>query len=800
MKALADDLPFWHFDNDLMVYSDGSLGGGFKLSGYDISCVSPEEINRFSQSIENMLTSTEDGLKLQVFYNISDDLSDIIDSHIDVSKEACKAYQPIAKARERFFQKKLKTKQYFRPEIYFFVRSAPFTYKKQGLFEKDAKYKKLSLDDYQGHKEGFLKSLNQVESSLRSTGLGVEKLSSKKWFEVCFQFLNFQRAENIASPSLRGGGDLFSESLNSQLCLTDMSYDKGGVKIGEYIFRVVSLKTLPEGQTFASMIDSFTKLSFHFWITQNIHILDQAKEKAKLELQRRIAHSMAAGSKNVSDLESENKLAHIEGLLRDLLEGSLKLLSQDFSVIVWGKSKKEVDHKCDEILKAYRSLNQAEGLMETLPAKDAFLKALPGACEGFRHKKMKSSNIAHFMPLYSYWAGNKRPICLLPNRDNGLFGLDPFNPELPNWNGITFGGSGSGKSFTICQLALMFAGLAPKTPRIIFIDNGRSSERLVEVLEGEFLDFKLDSGMCLNMFDLSKGETKPSPEKIKLILAVLELILKDEQASTLPKRQKSLLEEAIYQVYEQTDATPTLSDLKKILQRHELKEMQDYAKILYSWTGDTAYGKLLDGKTNVEISKDVVTIEVQSLNNYSDLKDVILLLLTSYIQETSSADFERPYLLIVDEAERLFQTELAKQFVITCYRTWRKFNSAIWCLSQNYKDFMQDKNLRDSLLPNTTHLIILRQRKIDWKDFQKTFDFTDTQVEVIKSLEIVKGSHSEFFYLQDEKQTVLVLEPEPLSYWICTSDGNDKVKINQESRENPNLRKIEVLESISYRN
>ena len=78
-------------------------------------------------------------------------------------------------------------------------------------------------------------------------------------------------------------------------------------------------------------------------------------------------------------------------------------------------------------------------------------------------------------------------------------------------------------------------------------------------------------------------------------------------------------------------------------------------------------------------------------------------------------EMERPTQLIVDEAERLFKTELAKQFVITCYRTWRKYNAGIWAISQNYRDFLSDPEVRDALMPNSTNVIILRQRKIDWR-------------------------------------------------------------------------------------
>ena len=118
-------------------------------------------------------------------------------------------------------------------------------------------------------------------------------------------------------------------------------------------------------------------------------------------------------------------------------------------------------------------------------------------------------------------------------------------------------------------------------------------------------------------------------------------------------------------------------------------------------------------------------------------------------------------------------------------------------MSQNYKDFLSDKNLKDSLLPNTTSLIVLRQRKIDWDDFQKTFDFNDAQMSSIKSLEIVKRKYSEFYYLQDEKDALLRLSPDPLSYWICTSDPNDKAAIEVAKQQFPEKGMLEILQHLA---
>jgi conjugal transfer ATP-binding protein TraC len=375
------------------------------------------------------------------------------------------------------------------------------------------------------------------------------------------------------------------------------------------------MNLLPEGETFSSMVDRLSKLPFHFWMSQNIQTLDQKKEIEKLEMSRRIAHSMVSGSQNVSDIESESKYSQIEELLRELMNVSERLVSSSLTIIYWGESTEELEKKSEEILRAFRAMNQSEGLVESFSAEDAFFKAAPLVCEGFRHRKMKSSNCAHLMPLYSCWTGNKRPVVLLTNREGTPFAIDPFAKELPNWNGLVFGGSGAGKSFTISQLMLQFCNQNPK-PKIVWIDNGASSEKLIEVMDGEFIDLNLNSGICLNMFDLEGGEAKPSSSKIKLILGCLELILKDEDKPGLPKREKALLEESIFDAYKKADGkVPQLSDLRKILANHGVLEMRKHADVLYSWTGETAYGRMLDGQTNVKLGKDLVTIEIKGLDD-----------------------------------------------------------------------------------------------------------------------------------------------------------------------------------------
>jgi len=791
--SLSAQLPVWQFVNDFLAFSDHSFSAGFKIQGIDISCMDHQEINLIVDQLEKTLLSLDSGCRLQIFYRLHPNVTERLKHHLEVSKDATPDLREVAMFRHQFLKNLADKGTFFRPEIFIFIRSSRPQLKPLRFFEKEKKWQAISELELENNLKYFEKVVKQVESSLTASGFQPRTLENQEWMDLMFQHLNPERPDQIGFPLLQPDDNHFSNSLADQLCLTDLEVHPKGIKTGSTLSRIVSLKTLPERETFASMIYHLMKLPFAFDISQTILIPDQKREQEKLAVRRRLANSMAAGAKNMRDLESEAQLRDVETLIEEIISGSEKIVFSDLNVIIRGTSEDELDEKSTEVLKAFRQMNSAEGVLETLPSFEGYMKCLPGRCEIFRSRKIKSSNAAAFMPMFMSWEGNQRPVAIIPNREGVLVNVDPFAPELPNWNGILFGGSGAGKSFTVAQLILNFIAQSPM-PKAIWIDNGASSQKLVESLGGEFIDLNLESGICLNLFDLGE-EIKPTPSKIKLILAVLETILKEDEKPSLPKREKAMLEEVIYQTYDKcSHGTPRLSDLKENLKAHSSVEMRNYAQTLYSWTGSTAYGRLLDGDSNVHLTKNLTTVEISGLNSHPALQNVFLLLLTDFIRAEAAKDLKTPYLLIIDEAWRVFQaSESGKEFALECYRLMRKIFAAIWCLSQNYRDFLSDPQIAEAILPNTTHVFVLRQKKIDWADFQKSLGLKDAEIEAIQSLEIRKGEFSEVFYMQDEKRSLLRIRPDRLSYLICTSDGKDKAMIEDLAAANPQLSRFELL-------
>ena len=188
---------------------------------------------------------------------------------------------------------------------------------------------------------------------------------------------------------------------------------------------------------------------------------------------------------------------------------------------------------------------------------------------------------------------------------------------------------------------------------------------------------------------------------------------------------------------------------------------------------------------------------MRGLDTHRRASNLFLLLLTEYIQREAAKSHAQTYLLIIDEAWKFLQSKSGAAFTIEAYRTFRKLNAGIWAISQNINDFKLQEEIANAILQNTPNRIILKQRGVNWDDFKTVLALNNAEIEAIQSLQQEKGKYAEKFFLQDANSAILRIEPDPLSYWICTTDPRDKARINDVREKNPNLTHLEVLKKIS---
>ena len=197
---IGDSLPLWHFEKDKLVFNDGSLGVGIKLKGIDISTATHEAINSFCQQLRNLLNSLEEGIRIQIFYRLSSDISDLLESHEAQASNISPETLPIVKSRMDFLRSNMQQKNFFSPEIYFFVRSKPYRFKKKGIFTKSQKFEQVFEDEFEEHEGDFNRVINQIYEHLENMQLAPTKLLSKEWFKLIFDYFNLERSEVIGHP------------------------------------------------------------------------------------------------------------------------------------------------------------------------------------------------------------------------------------------------------------------------------------------------------------------------------------------------------------------------------------------------------------------------------------------------------------------------------------------------------------------------------------------------------------------------------------------------------------------------
>lgn len=787
--ALADYLQIWGFEQDYIIFGDGSLGFALDCVPVDVSSWSDERINTYSDKIAQFLNSLPANLDIQFVQDIVPGNHKVITQH---QKLAEKSNNETAKSlsMERVVRLTQSDSLGDIPthQLKVIVRKplSQGLIGKTSIFSKEKHFQEISESKLAREIEFISRIKENITQGLSQLEIISQQLSSDELANLLYQQWNPSRRIPFRSYD--------PEEVRNTLLYSDIGINLSGFVIGTTHFRVLSLKILPD-QTFASMAAKLRELPFKSRLLVTVHVPDQTKEIEGLQTQRRIAYSMAVGKRTgVSDLESTAKFQDLEGLLEQMIAQGQKVFHVSVTVLLQHELESELENQVDLTLAKFRELGGAEALTETLAAFDIFSQvALPNARSKERSKRIKTSNLCDLVPLYGPWPGHETPSILLKSRMGSLLSFNPFDSSLSNANQLVSGGSGSGKSFMTNLLLLQ---MLKENPKVFFIDIGGSYRKLTENLSGQYVELGVNDYLSVNPFDLAPGETKPSSHKIKFIVGLVELMTKEDGDARIPKLARAEIEEAVQRVY-QISKSPRLSDLRELLLKHPDKEIQTFGKILAPWCGNTPYGKFLDQSTTIEFQRDIVAFDLKGLESYPDLQGVCLYIITDLVWREVQRDRSKMKFIVFDECWKLLKDEAGLVFIEEVFRTVRKYFCSATAISQDLNDFLSS-SISSALLPNCSVKWILMQNQSDFTKMKEALGLNDNEVELIQSLHQEKGQFSEAFLLAGpERRTIAVIEPTPLELWIATTDPRDLSAIEDLKKKEPNLSQIEILKMLS---
>ena len=784
---LADYLQVWGLEENHIIFSDGSFGLGFQLKAIDASCWSTDQANEYSQKLIQFLNGLPPDLDIQFVSDIKSGNDEIIRRHQTSDISESEVVRELTSARVKKFSELDAKGLLPNHGLIIFVRrkSNSSLLKKASFFSRKNDFKEMADHKLKSELTASERLSHDLASSLSALGLEPEALSPETILKLIYQQWNPARSISL--------GSLNPDNLQNGLLFTDVGIDQKGFAMSDFNYRVISLKTLPD-QTYAVMAAKLRELPFDTRLSLTIHVPHQQQELETLQTQRRIAFSMVAGKKTgVTDLESEAKFRDLETLLEQMVSQGEKVFHMSLQVLVRSRSLEDLDDKVSEVLVKVRELAGAEAMEETIAAFDIFSElAIPNSRCKERIKRIKSSNLCDLLPVYGPWVGHKDPKILLRSRLGSLVSFNPFTSELTNSNQIVSGGSGSGKSY---MTNILMMQMLKENPKIFIVDIGGSYKKICENFNGQYIQLGVDTDLSINPFDLAIGETKPSSQKVKFILSLVEIMTKENEKLQLGKLEKSEIETAIEKVYD-VSKSPKLSDLRKLLLAHDDQTIQRIGKILTSWCGNSPYGKFVDQKTTLELRRSVVCFDLKGMESYPDLQSVCLFIITDFVWREVQADKSKMKFLILDECWKLMENESASLFIAEVFRTFRKYMASAIAISQNIDDFARSK-IANAILPNSSIKWVLKQKGADKERLKEVLGLNPNEVDLISSLQQERGSYSEAFLMAEDARAVVIIESTPLEYWLATTDGRDLGKIEEFKKQNPEISQLEILKKLA---
>lgn len=582
-------------------------------------------------------------------------------------------------------------------------------YLKQGAFNSLSRFSDFILRDHQvyfffslskNHADANIAALIQYRedtiSSLRSINLGSEPLE----IEPFLSFLNdlLSPNENIY-PALQNWNK--HEPLTSQITDTEQLIQVKPNKIlftkenSEWEARCFSVKNFPKVMAQWKMNDNLGKLfnsalqiPCPYLISLNIHLDDPEKSHAKVQA-KIITQDSKVNSQLTKWLPSLSREHQDWKMIRERLSEGDKLVSLFYQVILFSPNK-----EMSRAERKLRDLYQSNGWKlrcESYLQLQSFLSALPMMMsEGLykdlkrfkRLRRMTAFNAVNIMPLQGEWKGCRSPLMMLPGRRGQITWWDPFSNE-GNYNVSIAAKSRSGKSVFVQAYITALIGSGG---RCWVIDIGHSYEKTCRLLGGEFVEFSMQTPLCINPFSGIKNFSEALPMLIPLLGSMAR------PKTVTSEEEDAYLEEAIVAVWSQHAHRATITLIRDYLKEKSDPIARNLSHLLVSYSKDGMYAMFFEGISNINMDNSFIVFELLGLKDKQELQRIVLLTLMSHVHHSMylTGRSQRKS-CIIDEAWSLFGKDSggAAKFIETGYRTSARHNGNFISITQGINDYYQ---------------------------------------------------------------------------------------------------------------
>lgn len=649
---------------------------------------------------------------------------------------------------------------------------------KQKLLEEDYDYIKflnsqrsvvnrefyLIVEETKDNEKLLKQKLNDIIQEFNSISLVAEMISSEEWRELLYLILNPCTSLDIFKKDATG----VTRSFKERIAPTGLKIGEKDLILGDSYISIVTLRSYPSLVN-VGWLGAVANVE-HTRMVMSISPMDT------FEISNTLKKSISEVKSKMININDYNDQIILNNQMQDYVElvnridrehEKFSLLTVNF--LCYGETREQLEKTKKELkvtLSAY-GLGGSDLMFEQERAFKMCLPIMYNELEKNFGLPMPMMTVASSFPFIFQNLQDDGDSIMLGNDALGsllFFDLWKRTNKRNNSNAVIVGKSGSGKSTAIKKL---IRGAWCRGSKIIIIDPEREYKDFCNSVGGCWIDAGTGKSGIINPLEVrhgadesdddSKNTTNDLSRHFQTFRTFIKYYLQDLTAYELTK-----IEEILIEVYKDkgidfdTDLSkleskdyPIMEDLyykvvEKLKQARTEKDARDVISSLEKISSMLkratigADSRLFNGISTISVDKDTDFI-VLDIHSLVDSDDTILRTqffnILSWCWNEISRDRNEPVILVCDESHLLIDPKNpdGADFLKKCTKRCRKYNSAVWTITQNFIDYTADglERYGQVIIDNSTYLLVMAQGQREIESVQKMMNLSESEVQFL---------------------------------------------------------------------
>ncbi len=727
--------------NNCVFLDNNRIVGGIKIGSINLSLLFDEEQKIKVSQLKKILNSIDYPIKIFSIdkpINLDDNLN-TLGSKIKVEKN--------------------KFKQQLLEEDYDYIR---FLNNQKSVVNREFY---IIVEESSNNEKLLKQKINDLIQEFISIGLSAELVLSEEWRELLYIILNPVTSLDSFKKDATG----INRSFKEKIAPTGLKISEKDLIFGDAYISVITLRSYPS-MVSVGWLGAVANVD-HTRMVVSISPMNTQ------EISTTLKKSISEVKSKMININDYNDQIILNNQMQDYVElvnridrehEKFALLTVNF--ICYADTKEQLEKTKKELkstLSAY-GLGGADLMFEQERAFKMCLPTMYNELEKQFGLPVPMMTVASSFPFIFQNLQDDGDAIILGNDALGsliFFDMWKRTNKRNNSNAVIVGKSGSGKSTLIKKLV---RGAWSRGSKVIIIDPEREYRDICESVGGSWIDAGTGIAGIINPLEVRHGadeydeetpenKTNDLSRHFQTFRTFIKYYLQDLSAYELTK-----IEEVLIEVYKDkgidfdTDLSklaskdyPIMEDLyKKIYDKlqtakeeHDAKNVIESLEKISSMLKRATFGadaKLFNGVSTINVDKntDFIVLDIHSLvDSDTTILRTQFFNILSWCWNEISRNRDEQVILVCDESHLLIDPSNpdGADFLKKCTKRCRKYNSAVWTISQNFIDYTADglERYGQVIIDNSTYLIVMAQGQKEIESVKKMMNLSESETQFL---------------------------------------------------------------------